>query len=459
MSQQFDVSTRRILTFPAIRPSEFVSCHSLVSSLIHLGDTISAYTSKTFVTNKKNARNCIRLVDDVVLFLEELRNEQFGLESSIILSLSGLHFAFQKIHCTRGDAKVFMLVKAEEVSGLFRELMRAIGVALDVIPLGEMDVSVEVQNLVEFVKIQSLKGKCILELDDEKIARKVFSALNLFEGSEYAPEPSDFRLVLEYLGIGSWSECNRELDGFMIYCRCSLFDVVDRFSTLQSVDECRNEIFRCLNPEDFRCPISLELMTDPVTLSTWHTYDRSSILKWFAAGNHTCPKTSESLVCIDLVPNVALKKIIKQYCLQNGMPFTESGGFEREKVYRKVDVYGVAAQQAVRLISNYLVGRLLVERNEMQNKMVYEMRLLTKTSVFNRSCLVELSAISPLLILLSSVESSTRENAMATLLNLSKFHGSKKEIVESGRLILILDVSQEGYRYKQDNTRLARCST
>ncbi|GAA0153969.1 hypothetical protein LIER_43253 [Lithospermum erythrorhizon] len=61
---------------------------------------------------------------------------------------------------------------------------------------------------------------------------------------------------------------------------------------------------------DFRCPISLELMTNPITLSTGHTYDRSSILKWFATGNHTFPKTCESLVCIDLLPNVALKKLI-----------------------------------------------------------------------------------------------------------------------------------------------------
>ncbi|XVF61030.1 hypothetical protein PTKIN_Ptkin08bG0095500 [Pterospermum kingtungense] len=37
-------------------------------------------------------------------------------------------------------------------------------------------------------------------------------------------------------------------------------------------------------PPLFRCPISLDLFTDPVTLCTGQTYDRSSIEKWLASG-------------------------------------------------------------------------------------------------------------------------------------------------------------------------------
>ncbi|KZV30120.1 U-box domain-containing protein 21 [Dorcoceras hygrometricum] len=39
-------------------------------------------------------------------------------------------------------------------------------------------------------------------------------------------------------------------------------------------------------PTYFRCPISLELMKDPVTLSTGITYDRDSIEKWTGTGNN-----------------------------------------------------------------------------------------------------------------------------------------------------------------------------
>ncbi|RVW73230.1 E3 ubiquitin-protein ligase PUB23 [Vitis vinifera] len=44
------------------------------------------------------------------------------------------------------------------------------------------------------------------------------------------------------------------------------------------------------------CPISLEIMKDPVTVSTGITYDRESIEKWLFSGkNNTCPATKQSV--------------------------------------------------------------------------------------------------------------------------------------------------------------------
>ncbi|XLT10226.1 hypothetical protein HN51_056019 [Arachis hypogaea] len=44
-------------------------------------------------------------------------------------------------------------------------------------------------------------------------------------------------------------------------------------------------------PTVFICPISLEPMQEPVTLSTGQTYERSNIVKWFSLGHRTCPIT------------------------------------------------------------------------------------------------------------------------------------------------------------------------
>ncbi|KAK6124442.1 hypothetical protein DH2020_041819 [Rehmannia glutinosa] len=44
-------------------------------------------------------------------------------------------------------------------------------------------------------------------------------------------------------------------------------------------------------PDDFKCPISLEIMSDPVILSSGHTFDRASIQRWLDAGHRTCPIT------------------------------------------------------------------------------------------------------------------------------------------------------------------------
>ncbi|KAJ9704106.1 hypothetical protein PVL29_005408 [Vitis rotundifolia] len=70
-------------------------------------------------------------------------------------------------------------------------------------------------------------------------------------------------------------------------------------------------------PHLFRCPISLDLFTDPVTLSTGQTYDRSSIEKWLDAGNLTCPVTMQKLHDPSMVPNHTLRHLIDQW-LQTG---------------------------------------------------------------------------------------------------------------------------------------------
>lgn len=70
-------------------------------------------------------------------------------------------------------------------------------------------------------------------------------------------------------------------------------------------------------PYHFRCPISLELMCDPVTVSTGQTYDRTSIESWVATGNTTCPVTRSPLTDFTLIPNHTLRRLIQDWCVAN----------------------------------------------------------------------------------------------------------------------------------------------
>lgn len=70
-------------------------------------------------------------------------------------------------------------------------------------------------------------------------------------------------------------------------------------------------------PHYFRCPISLELMRDPVTVCTGQTYDRSSIEAWVATGNITCPVTRVPLSDFTLIPNHNLRRLIQDWCVAN----------------------------------------------------------------------------------------------------------------------------------------------
>ncbi|KAJ7970243.1 RING-type E3 ubiquitin transferase [Quillaja saponaria] len=70
-------------------------------------------------------------------------------------------------------------------------------------------------------------------------------------------------------------------------------------------------------PNNFRCPISLDLMKDPVTLSTGITYDRESIERWFEAGNCTCPVTNQIVRNFDQIPNHSIRTMIQDWCVEN----------------------------------------------------------------------------------------------------------------------------------------------
>jgi F-box/WD-40 domain protein 7 len=61
----------------------------------------------------------------------------------------------------------------------------------------------------------------------------------------------------------------------------------------------------------FYCPVSMELMSDPVMVATGHSYDRTCIQKWLEQGNRTCPVTGLRLRHLELTPNIALRNAIQ----------------------------------------------------------------------------------------------------------------------------------------------------
>jgi len=68
-----------------------------------------------------------------------------------------------------------------------------------------------------------------------------------------------------------------------------------------------------LNPEDgFICPITQELMEDPVVAADGHSYERKAIEGWFSSHN-TSPLTNLPLKNKDLIPNHNLRSSIAQY--------------------------------------------------------------------------------------------------------------------------------------------------
>ncbi|GJP40350.1 hypothetical protein CLOM_g24623 [Closterium sp. NIES-68] len=76
-------------------------------------------------------------------------------------------------------------------------------------------------------------------------------------------------------------------------------------------------------PPEFLCPITCELMADPVMVVTGQTYERSSIRQWISEGHRTCPITRMPLGNIELVPNYALRNAIRAWAQRRGIELKE----------------------------------------------------------------------------------------------------------------------------------------
>lgn len=64
-------------------------------------------------------------------------------------------------------------------------------------------------------------------------------------------------------------------------------------------------------PADWFCPITGEVMTDPVIATDGQTYERKAILSWIEKSDRS-PTTGEALASNNVVPNLALKSTIEK---------------------------------------------------------------------------------------------------------------------------------------------------
>lgn len=103
-------------------------------------------------------------------------------------------------------------------------------------------------------------------------------------------------------------------------------------------------------PAHFSCPVSMELMVDPVMVVTGHTYDRSCIQRWLESGNKTCPVTGIKLRSLELTPNFALRMAIQDWANANGIALNTSqltSVMEKAVVNTAEGEDGVAVSSAV----------------------------------------------------------------------------------------------------------------
>ncbi|KDR17621.1 WD repeat, SAM and U-box domain-containing protein 1 [Zootermopsis nevadensis] len=73
-------------------------------------------------------------------------------------------------------------------------------------------------------------------------------------------------------------------------------------------------------PHEFLCPITHEIMHDPVICSDGFTYEWAAINEWFLSGKFSSPMTNAHLTDTQLTSNTNLKTRICQFLYGESVP-------------------------------------------------------------------------------------------------------------------------------------------
>ncbi|KAL7561113.1 hypothetical protein ACA910_009377 [Epithemia clementina (nom. ined.)] len=90
-------------------------------------------------------------------------------------------------------------------------------------------------------------------------------------------------------------------------------------------------------PDEFVCPITQEIMVDPVLSRYGQSYERKAIIEWLASGTHACPLTRQPLSLQNLVTHHRLRMRIEAWCETHGEALSPSSKRKNGKLTFRSD--------------------------------------------------------------------------------------------------------------------------
>lgn len=243
----------------------------------------------------------------------------------------------------------------------------------------------------------------------------------------------------------------------------SFIDTIEKAKQLLSaLKEVKTSSFRLDDgsfscPPHFRCPLSKQLMRDPVIISTGQTYDRPFIQKWLKAGHRICPITQQVLSHSLLTPNFLIRDMISEWCKIRGIETPDPVGYINEE----------GTTEADRDYFFSLMDKMSKSIGE-QKAAAKELRLLTKRMPAFRALFGESMEVIPQLLRpltkrrgsfssgCNEIHPDLQEDLITTLLNISIHDSNKKLVAETPMVItLLIDALQCGTPETKSNAAAA----
>ncbi|KAK9176042.1 hypothetical protein WN944_028055 [Citrus x changshan-huyou] len=449
----------------------------LVQSLIDTVNEISTISDYRG-TVKKQYCNLARRLKLLTPMFEEIKESKEAIPEETAKALVSLKEALasakELLRFGSEGSKIYLVLERGEIMTKFYEVTAQLEQALSAISYENLDISDEVKEQVELVLSQFRRAKGRVDAPDVELYEELLSLYN--KNNDVTTDPAVLRRLaekLQLMGIADLTQESLALHEMVASTGGDPGETIEKMSMLlkkikdfvQTENPNLNAPLKEKNPgpsqggqassdrnhkapvipDDFRCPISLELMKDPVIVSTGQTYERSCIEKWLEAGHRTCPKTQQTLTSTAVTPNYVLRSLIAQWCEANGIEPPKRPSSSRPSKTSS------ACSPAERTKIEILLCKLTSGSPEDQRSAAGEIRLLAKRNADNRVAIAEAGAIPLLVGLLSTPDSRTQEHAVTALLNLSICEDNKGSIVSSGAVPSIVHVLRIGSMEAREN--------
>ncbi|KAA3484454.1 U-box domain-containing protein 15-like [Gossypium australe] len=431
---------------------------SLIEYVARLGDFRS--------TQRQECYSLVRRMKSLLPLFDEIRFLGSAIPPNGIASLSKLKKVFclaKKLlkTCNEGS-KIYLALESEAMMVKFHAVHEKLCQALDELPFDEIEVSVEVREQVELMVTQLRRGKRRKDTQDMELAVDLMAVSS--KTDERNADIAIIERLAKKLDLNTVENLKKETiaisnvakeRGQTSECVEQIVEILNKFKQVfgmevinVSEDPVKPKLLlksgSLVIPHEFLCPITLEVMRDPVIIASGQTFERESIQKWFDSNHRTCPKTRDRLGHLSLAPNHALKNLITQW--------RETNNYKSPNTEGLTSPQGSSVKQEE--ISS-LVEELSSCQLQVQRRAANDIRMLSKENPESRILFAENGAIPALVQLLTYPDSKIQEHAVTALLNLSINDTNKKLIANEQAIPTIIDVLRNGRMESRENSAAA----
>ncbi|XP_047315662.1 U-box domain-containing protein 44-like [Impatiens glandulifera] len=328
-----------VIIDPAIETAAVI-LSPIIEALIEI--TIGA---KNVFIEKKSFAELAKYLERIVSLLKEFMHKEIevtSLNNVVEILRHEVKMAKELVEECGQKNRVYLLVNCRSIAKRLERITREISRALSLIPLSSLDLSLnriaEIKGLMDSMRDTEIKAAIVEEEILQKIELGIHERnfdssyvnnllLKIADTVGISKEPSSLRKEFE--------ECKKEIEIVRLkkdHAEAIHMDQIIAFLERADVTSSPNEReikyqtkrdslgIQPLEPlRSFYCPITEDVMLDPVETSLGHTFERSAIEKWYAEGNNLCPLTSTPVDTSIIRPNKTLRQSIEEWKDRNTM--------------------------------------------------------------------------------------------------------------------------------------------